>query len=1048
MAAAQPASFQLIRAVAINGLLDHSRLATAVARIVEEHEILRTTFRVLPGTNVPVQLIHPSGSVTLDQRMLTPGQGANGHAASHALEALHDEPLDIQQGPTARFVLFEDSPDRHLLALAASALCTDLEGIDKALEAVMHAYVQPTTPAEDVVQYADLAEWQHSLLTDDDAQEGIRFWEATGFLDQTPPALPFALARDAAPFTPRVVRLELPRESLAAARALADQLGVTLTAVGLAAWECAMWRFSGQETFVLGVSCHGRTYEELGQALGLFARDLPKVASVDAQTTFADLITRNDASLSALYEHQEYFSWSHIENVPDRWVRHYFPVSFRLEERQWHLVTDQLRIVPAHSIGSGERFVLRADITVQEDQWHLDLHFDASHLRDRDVARMGRVYSTLLASGVENPQLPIASLEVVRDVSEVLEELTFTSTPASPGVRIHDLFEGQLRSTPDAVAVISGQQHVTYGELGARVHRLAQTLKNVGVRPETPVGLLVHRSIDMVAGILGILEAGGAYVPLDPAYPPERLTFMLEDAGAPVVLTTRELAGRFTLPTQHVVHIDEAYHDLDEAASPTDDALAADSLAYIIYTSGSTGTPKGVEVTHANLVQSTVIRDAIYDAAPGRFLLLSSFSFDSSVAGIFWTMCSGGTLVLPAEGAERDINALADLIEQHQVTHTLCLPSLYQLLLDHAARQIQSLTTVIVAGEACRPELVTTHHRALPGAALFNEYGPTEGTVWSSVHRCEPDRRGPVPIGRPLPNTQAYVVDQLGRPLPNGVPGELYIGGLGITRGYRNQPDLTNERFVPDTFSPEAGKRLYRTGDLARYLSDGALEFLGRVDHQVKIRGYRIELGEIEDRLARHAGVREVAVIAREDVPGDKRLVAYIAPAADAPSTEDLLAVLRSELPEYMIPTAVVRMDHLPKTATGKVDRGALPAPQLGAGAGTEFVAPRTALEDVLAALWGEVLHIDAVGVQDDFLKLGGHSLLVTQLVARVRETLSVDIPLRVVFEKPTVALMAEYLLAQSNGHDLERTAEVIAEVARMSDEGVAAELAQSSHQT
>jgi hypothetical protein len=253
---------------------------------------------------------------------------------------------------------------------------------------------------------------------------------------------------------------------------------------------------------------------------------------------------------------------------------------------------------------------------------------------------------------------------------------------------------------------------------------------------------------------------------------------------------------------------------------------------------------------------------------------------------------------------------------------------------------------------------------------------------------------------------------------------------------------------VPDTFSPEAGKRLYRTGDLARYLSDGALEFLGRVDHQVKIRGYRIELGEIEDRLARHAGVREVAVIAREDVPGDKRLVAYIAPAADAPSTEDLLAVLRSELPEYMIPTAVVRMDHLPKTATGKVDRGALPAPQLGAGAGTEFVAPRTALEDVLAALWGEVLHIDAVGVQDDFLKLGGHSLLVTQLVARVRETLSVDIPLRVVFEKPTVALMAEYLLAQSNGHDLERTAEVIAEVARMSDEGVAAELAQSSHQT
>jgi amino acid adenylation domain-containing protein len=545
----------------------------------------------------------------------------------------------------------------------------------------------------------------------------------------------------------------------------------------------------------------------------------------------------------------------------------------------------------------------------------------------------------------------------------------------------------------------------------------------------------------MVVGILGILRAGGAYVPLDPNYPAERLRFMRTDAGAGVVLTTRELAARHDVGDVRVEYLDDAETDepLSEPAANDED-----SLAYIIYTSGSTGTPKGVEVTHANLAHSTIARDVVYGKPPQRFLLLSSFSFDSSVAGIFWTLSGGGALVLPDEGSEADVTALADLIERHQVTHTLGLPSLYQVLLEHGAARLGSLRTVIVAGEACRPELVAAHQAALPRASLYNEYGPTEGTVWSTVFDCGEYVGGPVPIGRPLPNTPAYVLDERRRLLPMGAVGELCIGGPGVARGYRNHPDVTAARFVPDTIGSLPGARLYRTGDRVRYRPDGTLEFLGRVDHQVKVRGHRIELEEIESRLAAAPGVRETAVVAREDTPGDQRLVAYVAPGVDAPAADALIATLRTQLPEHMIPSAIVALDRLPKTATGKVDRAALPPPDQFSVSREAMVEPRTALERVLAGLWADVLGLEVVGVHDDFFKLGGHSLLVTRLVARARELLRLDVPLRAVFEQPTVAGFGEFLRAKSPvADDLERTAEVLLQVAQLSDDGVTAALSE-----
>ncbi|HVG44622.1 MAG TPA: amino acid adenylation domain-containing protein, partial [Longimicrobium sp.] len=573
------------------------------------------------------------------------------------------------------------------------------------------------------------------------------------------------------------------------------------------------------------------------------------------------------------------------------------------------------------------------------------------------------------------------------------------------GACIHELFEAQAARTPGAVALRFGEESLTYAELDARANRLAHHLAGLGAGPEARVGICVDRSAEMVVAMLAVLKAGAAYLPLDPSYPADRLAYMLKDSGAPLLVTQGSLRGLLPTDGVRIVSVDEdAAAILSNSADAPQTPVDAANAAYVIYTSGSTGRPKGVQVTHRNVVSFFAGMDErVGGSAAGTWLAVTRISFDIHVLELLWTLARGFRVVVQPEpdrapGGE----SIGEQIRRHAVTHLQCTPSLAAMMIaESGVGALSGLERILLGGEALPSELAAQITAVLPNG-LVNMYGPTETTVWSATHAVEVVE-GPIPIGHAIANTRVYVLDAALRPQPAGVPGELFIGGHGVTRGYLGRPDLTADRFVPDAFSAEPGARLYRTGDRARWMAEGVLEYLGRLDAQVKVRGFRIEPGEIEAVLRRHPAVVECAVVARTAAAGDTRLVAYVVGAAEA---DALRAHLRESLPEYMVPSAFVFLDALPLTPNGKLDRKALPAPELAPAEG-RYVAPRTPVEEVLAGIWAEVLRLERVGVTESFFELGGHSLLATRAVSRVREMFGVELPLRALFERPTVAELA-----------------------------------------
>ncbi|MDB4951422.1 MAG: putative non ribosomal peptide synthetase protein, partial [Gemmatimonadetes bacterium] len=617
--------------------------------------------------------------------------------------------------------------------------------------------------------------------------------------------------------------------------------------------------------------------------------------------------------------------------------------------------------------------------------------------------------------------------------SRVLEEWNGTDAPYPADACVHELFERQVERTPRATALVAeGRAPLTYAELNARANRLAHHLHALGVGPDVRVGLCVERSPEMVVGVLAVLKAGGAYVPLDPEYPAERLEYMLADAAPAVLLTQRSLAGLFAASRVPRVRIDADGDDWARAAEtdPARGALTPDHLAYVIYTSGSTGRPKGVMNQHRALVNRLAWGRRAWEIGPGDALLCkTSLSFDGSVREILLPLMAGGRVVVARAGGHRDPSYLLEVIGREGITTVNLVPSLLQVLLDApGVENLHGLRRVLCGGEALPGALLERFHAALPGVELHNLYGPSEAATAVTSPRCrvEPGRAG-VPIGGPSPNARAYVLDGAGEPVPVGVAGELYVGGVPVARGYLCRAALTAERFVPDAFGGEPGARLYRTGDVVRWLADGRLDFVGRDDAQVKVRGFRVEPGEIEARLREHAGVREAVVLVREDVPGDRRLVAYCA-ADGAVEVDSLRAYLAERLPEYMVPAAYVRLAALPLTPSGKLDRGALPAPEGEAYVSPGYEPPANETEEALAAIWAEVLRVDRVGRRDDFFDLGGHSLLAVQVVSRVRQALGVELPLGEVFARPVLQDLAQEIVdAQLAQFDPDEIAELAA---------------------
>ena len=1007
----------------LTGALDAAALRGTLARLVQRHEVLRTRWHTGAGTEPRVSVAE-DGRASFELHDWTRKSRVERERECRKLEHALRVACTLAGATPLCAALARYGTGAHVLVLAQSCLGADWRSLWNLAGELVRSLAGEASD-EAPVQFSELAQWLRDALAGEEARAGLAHWERADLSAASDLRLPLEHERGPQPFRVHELSRELPPSVEEALQRLADGRGLSSEALLLAVWQAWLARLAEREELVLGVRCAGRAFQGLDHALGTFERCLPVEARLDERISLVQLAQRTAEELARGVEWHEFFQPTQLGAPADFAFRYAFEHMPRETPREH----GRLRCELVRRDGHTERF--RALLRVEHTLQGCELRFvvDARHLSEADAAALAEPYLALLEGALAKPDAPLASLPAV-SAAERVRLLELARGPAladpAPLVReacVHEAILAAARAHPEATAVSSGGAELGDRALEQRSAGLAAELRALGIGAGALVGVHLERSVDLVVALLAVLRAGGAYVPLPPSYPRERVLAMLGDSKAAVVIGSENSAAALTGFRGALVLAQAPRATPEQAVEPE---VAPRDLAYVIYTSGSSGKPKGVPITHANLAHSTRARTTSSAGRVRCYLLLSSFAFDSSVAGIFWTLAQGGTLVLPPEGFEKDLLQLSALVARHHVTHLLGLPSLWALMLEQArAGELDSLETVIVAGESCPADLVRRHAARLPGVALFNEYGPTEATVWSTVFDArQPFERVQVPIGRPIPGSTNYVLTPERELAPIGLAGELWIGGPGVAAGYLERPELTAERFADDPFS---GGRMYRTGDRARWLPDGNLEFLGRLDHQVKIRGYRIELEEIESVLADHPAVREAIVLARADARGDgsrgTHLVAYVVPIGPRPAETDLLRFLAERLPDYMVPSRAVCLEAWPQLPNGKIDRKALPAPEDPAS----FVEPEGALEIVLAALWADVLGLEQVGRHDDFFALGGHSLSATRLYARLKETLQIALPLRALFERRTPAALAEELCREPGERArIEHLAEVV----------------------
>ncbi|HET8796434.1 MAG TPA: amino acid adenylation domain-containing protein, partial [Thermoanaerobaculia bacterium] len=872
----------------------------------------------------------------------------------------------------------------------------------------------PLPPLE--IQYADYAQWQRSWLQGEELARQIEFWKE--HLTGAPPllALPLDRPRPALQsYAGDSVPLTLPAELTSALRALSKRHGVTLFMTLLSAWGVLLSRLSGQTEVVIGTPVANRQRREVENLIGFFVNTLALRLRLAERTSVAALLAQVRETTLAAFAHQELPFEQVVEAVqPQRSLSHspLFQAMLAFNNTtETGTEAGETRSLPNLWIEPAK------EAQPATAQYELALHFTedgeslsgsvvyASDLFDRaTVERWMGHYLVLLEAMAADATSAVETLPLLTDGERrrLLTGLNDTERVYPKNELIHELFERQAAARPETVAVIFDDQSVTYEALNARANRLAHELIARGVKPDDRVAICVERGPELVAALLGILKAGGAYVPLDPAYPQARLEYLLRDAAPKVVLTERRLQSLLPHSDVPVLLIDDAALAARPSSNPNPGelGLTARHLAYVIYTSGSTGLPKGVAIEHANT--ANLLYWALENFSGEELantLCATSINFDLAVYEIFLPLAAGATLTMVR-------NALALTARPEPVTLVNTVPSAIKALLD--AGGIPATTRLVnLAGEPLRREIVERIFQESAAESVANLYGPSETTTYSTWVRM-PREKGFAPhIGRPIANTQVYILDAHREPVPIGVIGEIYIGGEGVARGYLHRPELTAERFLRDPFRADANARMYRTGDLGRWLPDGNIEYAGRNDFQVKIRGFRIELGEIEARLTACAGVREAVVVAREDVAGDKRLVAYVVADEEAETLTNLRETLSRQLPEYMVPAALVRLDAMPLTANGKLDRQALPAPDVIARSGRTYEPPQGEIEETLAAVWRELLNVPRVGRDDNFFELGGHSLLAVQLMHRLQSQTPYRLAVRDVFQYPSLAAMA-----------------------------------------
>lgn len=1021
------ATYHIPVAIHLTGRLDVSTLIRSLDEIIQRHDILRTSFEIVNGE--PIQKVADKVTLTLpevDLRHLAEEQQPTEVQKLSLQEA--QSSFDLGQAPLLRAKLLHLQAEQSILILTLHHLVGDgwsIKVLLQELTAIYQAFAdgKPAPLPQLPIQYSDFVYWQQNSLPDEVIEKHLAYWRQQ--LGGNLPILQLPTDRPRPPiqtFKGAQQKFVLSKALTEAIKQLSQQEETTLFMTLLTVFQTLLYRYTGQEDILVGSPIANRNRAELEQLIGCFVNTLVLRTNLEGNPTFTELLGRVRKVAIEAYTHQDLPFEKLVEVLqPNRDLSYnpLFQVMFVLQNPASNSIGKTEEI----ETGTAKFDVLLSMMDTKEGLTGT-LEYNTDLFNPDTITRMVGHFQTMLESIVGDPYQGISELSILTPAERqmLLVDWNNTQIDYPQEACIHHLFEAQVEKTPDAIALIFANQELTYGELNIRANQLAHHLQSLGVKPETLVGICMERSIEMVVGILAILKAGGAYLPLDPSYPQERLAFMLEDAQLPLLLVQPHLVDELPPHTAQTVTIDanEAVFPNYSQTNP-ESSVELENAAYVIYTSGSTGKPKGAINTHQGLcnrllwmqdtyqLTSSDAHDGQSDTYSGqsqRVLQKTPFSFDVSVWEFFWPLFTGATLVVAKPGGHQDASYLVQLIAQQQITTLHFVPSMLQVFLEEPGlEKCDSIKRVICSGEALPLELQERFFERLH-SELHNLYGPTEAAIDVTAWCCQPNNKEKtVPIGRPIANTQIYILDQQFQPVPIGIPGELYIGGVGLARGYWNRPKLTNEKFISSPFAPE--KRLYKTGDLARYRADGTIEFLGRIDHQVKLRGFRIELGEIETVIAQHSHVRETVVIAHEN-----RLIAYVATnqKTNFPINE-VRHLLKEKLPEYMMPSAFILLEVLPLAPNGKIDRRALPAPdKLRPELAINYQPPQSEVEKSIARVWEQVLKLEKVGIHDNFFDLGGHSLLVIQVNNKLREILHRDLSVVEIFQNPTIKSLAEHL--------------------------------------
>ncbi|HTN70672.1 MAG TPA: amino acid adenylation domain-containing protein [Methylomirabilota bacterium] len=1050
--------YNVLSAFQLTGRLNVAALERSLNEIIRRHETLRTVFTTVDGQ--PVQDIRAAMSINI--RNVDLGAMVSDARRDPEVHRVMTEeaqrPFALAHGPLIRATLVRLRDDQHLLLLVTHHIIFDgwsAVTLNREISVLYEAFStgKPSPLGELPIQYSDFAVWQRIQLQGAVLQDHLAYWkrqlESIPML-QLPTAQP---APGIQSFRGARIWYALTESLGCSLKTLSGRENVTLFMTLLAAFQTLFHRYTGQEDIVIGSPVAGRNRPEIENLIGFFLNMLVLRGDLSGNPTFRELLARIRETCIEAYSHQDVPFEKLVEELqPQRHLNHnpLFRVSFVLQNfpkfplELSGLTASELEVDPGIA-----RFDLHLFMTEEESGLRGYVEYNTELFDDATIHRMIGHIQTLLESIVADPDQRIAQLPILTEAekNQLLVNWNDTAAACPSGKCIHELFEAQVKRTPDGVAVSFGGKKLTYRELNSRSNQLAHYLSDLGVGPEKLVGICMKRSLEMIVGLLGILKAGGAYVPLDPAYPSDRLAFMLEDAQVSVLLTTDGLietgdSQSSILDSQmKVVRLDRDWKEIakESKESPASN-VSAENLAYVVYTSGSTGAPNGVAIEHRNAVALLDWAATVFGPAELAGVLAStSVCFDLSVFELFAPLCRGGKVILV-----KNALSLPDAPERDDITLVNTTPSVIAELLN--LRQLpDSVCTVNLAGEPLRSELIDQLYKRESVEKVYDLYGPSETTTYSTFALRTSGGRNT--IGRPIAGTQIYVLDGLLQPVPIGVFGEIYIGGAGVARGYLNRPELSRERFISDPFCEEANARLYKTGDLARFLPDGNLEYLGRTDNQVKIRGYRIEPGEIEAVLNRHPTVKSSAVIASEvsESRPDRQMVAYVVPATQSFKVGELLSFAKGKLPGYMIPAVIVELTALPLMPNGKVNRQALPLlDNARLSLAQPLLEPRTEVEKIVAQIWKELLNLKTIGIHDNFFDLGGHSLTATRVVSRIRQALKIELPLQVVFEKATVEELAKAAIEmQAKTPNEKDLSNILAEVESLSEEETTAALCQ-----